>query len=736
MQTCIRALVRRVTRHSLSLVFALSLGAVPTTAQETDPAVLLERARYEETIRGDLEAAIGIYRQVVNQHTDRRDVAARALLALAQAYETLGREGARETYRRIVSDYADQVEPARVARTRLADLAPARQPDPLGLELRRLWTASAGLQAGALSPDGRRVLFVDWGGLDDPALRGQADVAFYDVLREGASLVTHLPDQSVEATYPSNPIWSSDGHRIAYAHWDDDWTHQRLHLVRSDGTDNRVLVDNEQFANLRPLDFSSTDDFIVALIQGWDDAYRIGLVSTEDGEVTVLKTGGTHAPHPLSLSPDDRWIVFDQHQDDGSERHDIFVLAVDGSQEFILVEGPAEDHLPYWTPDGDAVVFVSDRSGRPALWSVSVENGRPGGEPRLLRDDMGSAYLLGFTAAGGLAYRTPLWRTDLFTAELDLEKGTSGEPRLLTPDFVGTNMLPAWSPDGERVAFVSRRGSAANEYHLVVRDATTGEERAHSLPFASMGNAETTWSEDGTAVYLESGDPVRERTSYRVNVETGTVDRVARRAFVGRSPQPAFASETQTEQLRSRSIRVAGQNEIFRYEEGDDRLAPEETLVWVRDGVRRFSDGVGRDPQTLTPEGHSHAWHLSPDGTTWAAALSTRPDPMVSDALFLVGLSGEPAREIARTEGGEREIMAIRWTPDGRHLLYAEATAPDGEPLEYWMVDIDGGEPRRLDLELTLPEFSGMRFRPDGGAIAFTREERLQELWLMAGLEW
>ncbi|HSM36120.1 MAG TPA: hypothetical protein VK837_06975 [Longimicrobiales bacterium] len=730
---------RHAAWFALALALALIvLSASCVVAQEPDVTVLLERARYEEDVRGDLEAAIRIYRSIVAEHPGRRAVAAQALLALGGAYERMGRDGAQDAYARVVADYADQIEAAAAARARLAALtprAPSAPADRGGLALRRLWTTPVGLGVGALSPDARSVLFVDWGELDDPAARGHADVASYDLAEERVALVTDLPDQSVEDTYPDSPIWSPDGAWIAYAHWDGDWTHKRLHLVRRDGTDNRVLVDNEQFRDLRPLDFAASGDFIVTLLRGWDEAYRIGLVSTEDGHVTIVKTSGLHPPHPLSLSPDDRYVVFDQHQEDGSGRHDIFALALDGSSEVTLVASPAEDHLPVWAPGGDAVLFVSDRSGRPALWSVPVENGRPAGEPRMVRDDVGDLYPLGFTADGALAYRSILWRTDVLTADLDLDAGRLGEPHLLTSGFVGANMLPAWGPEGERVAFISRRGRSGDAYHLVVRDLETGTEEAHPLPFLTPAHTETTWSEDGGAVYVESGGG-GERVSYRVSLATGDIERVGRRDFIGIGYNRAFASERQMRHLRSLGIRVAGQNEIRAFREGDFDLAPGEDLVWVRDGVRRFTEGLDREPEALTALGHAHTWRLSPDGQTWAIAISTRPDPLVSDALFVLPASGGAAREIARTEGGEREIMAMRWTPGGERILFVVGEELEDKPFEYWIVSKDGGEPRKLDLDLTPLEFAGMRLRPDGGAVVFTREQRLGELWLMDGAEW
>jgi Tol biopolymer transport system component len=727
----------------LLLLLGVLLPGPPVQAQEQDPAVLFERAHYEEDVRGDLEAAIRLYWTVVDDHGERRELAARALLGLAGAYELLGREEAREAYRRILTEYGDQADAAEVARERLAALAPEPPDAPAvspGLEMRRLWTAGVVLQVGVLAPDARRVLFIDWGGTGepwDPALRGQADVAFYDVSEERAHLVTHLPDQSVEDTYPSVPIWSKDGDWIAYAHWDGEWTHQRLHLVRPDGTENRVLVDNEQFAGLRPLAFSSDRDFVVTLIKGWDDVYRIALVSTDDGDVTILKTEGLHPPHPLSLSPDDRFIVYDQYAD-GSEHHDIHSLAVDGSREATLAAGPAEEHVPFWTPDGEHVVFLSDRSGRPALWSVPVEEGRATGEPRLVRDNVGTMYPLGFTAEGAFVYRTSVYRTDVFTAELDLNAERLSEPQLLTPDFVGTNMLPAWAPDGERVAFVSRRGALGDEHHLVIRDRTAGRERAHPLPFLVASRAEIEWSDAGDAVYLEGNGIGSERMSYRVDVESGRVQEVDRRSRIAMSSgwTAAFTTERQARYLRSLGVRVAGQGDVRLFSEGDQRLEPGETLLWFRNGVRRFEDGPGREPEALTPLGHAHTWRLSPDGTTLAVAISSSPESQVSDVLYLYSLADGQLREIDRTGGNDREFLALRWSPDGERLLYAEGMELEPAPLELWIVGVDGGEPELLDLELTALEFANMRFRPDGAAIAFTREENLQELWLMDGVEW
>lgn len=749
---------RMLLASLLSLLFHTpDASAQETRARNDAPEVRLEEARYAMTVRGDVETAIRMYRSVVDDPGQRRDVAALALLELGDAYEILGRDGARAAYRRILQEYGDQVEAAETARARLAALGPeapaASVPDQF--VMRRLWRAPVGFSVRSLSPDGRRVAFIDWGGVDDPALRGEADLAVYDLTTERAHLVTHLPPQSVVATYPSSPVWSPDGNWIVYSYWDDDWTHQRLHVVRPDGSDSRILVDNEQLGQIEAMAFAPSGEFVVARIRGWDERFRIARVSMENGDVTILKTEGKHPPHPLSLSPDGRFIAFDQLPAD-SERHDIFVLAIDGSAEFTAVSGPADDEVPYWTPDGSRIVFISDRSGRRALWSVEVEDGQPVGDPVLVRDNTGSLYPLGFTQGGGLYYSLPIRRTDVFTAQVDLGSGRMTDPQLLADGFVGMNMLPAWSPDGRRIAFISRRGSGGDQHYVVLKNASTGEETAYVLPFTPADHIEIAWADDGSAVYLQSGSR-GEYTCYLLDTRTGKVREMERRqsaAFAG-GDSYALTTDRQTRYLRSRAIRLAGQNDFALFEDGSLSLAEDETLLWVRDGVRRFADGVINmdDAEPLTPLNHMHSWRLSPDGKTLALAISSDPEVEVSDVLYLFSLEDGRLRELVRTAGEERrrqlpqqpeldetyveqEILAIQWTPTGDRIIYAVGEGRTDPPPEFWMVGTDGGQPERLDLDLTREQFAGASFRPDGGVIAFTDEERLRELWLMEGLDW
>jgi Tol biopolymer transport system component len=61
-----------------------------------------------------------------------------------------------------------------------------------------------------------------------------------------------------------------------------------------------------------------------------------------------------------------------------------------------------------------------------------------------------------------------------------------------------------------------------------------------------------------------------------------------------------------------------------------------------------------------------------------------------------------------------------RWSPDGSKIAFAGQTS-NTDRVQLWIMDADGGNPRRLTTTGVLDFFS---WHPDGGAIAYTRYDR------------
>jgi len=95
----------------------------------------------------------------------------------------------------------------------------------------------------------------------------------------------------------------------------------------------------------------------------------------------------------------------------------------------------------------------------------------------------------------------------------------TGQRKLLA-NFKGSNSAPAWSPDGRQLAVVLTKDGLSQIY-LISADGS-GARRL----MASAGiDTEPVWSPDGTSIYFtsdRSGDP----QIYRVNVSNGGVNRI------------------------------------------------------------------------------------------------------------------------------------------------------------------------------------------------------------------
>src|SRR6185369_10464265 len=119
---------------------------------------------------------------------------------------------------------------------------------------------------------------------------------------------------------------------------------------------------------------------------------------------------------------------------------DVFILAVDGSWETPAVQNAGNDSMPQWSPDGDRIVFVSDRTGSPSLWTVEIRNGRPIHTPVLIKPEAGNIQLMGISGHGTLHYIAPgSRRSNIYSADVSDAKSS---PKLVAERFLNSNGGP------------------------------------------------------------------------------------------------------------------------------------------------------------------------------------------------------------------------------------------------------------------------------------------------------
>ena len=689
----------------LAVWLVAGLLAVSTAAAQKDDQaeVLLQAAHQKQLVEGQLEEAIQLYKRIVQAHAGSRTVAAKALLEMGQCYEKLGNAEARKAYERLLRDYGDQNEPAAAARKRLAALGqPAGLNTSPQMVTRRVWAGPGagadGYVVGSVSPDGRYLSDVDW---------TTGDLALRDLV---TGKTRRLTTEGLFLNGPSFSAISPDGKEIAY-NWFNKNAPSDLRVMRLDGSTPRVLYANKGVYPF-PTDWSPDGKYILTLLQKEQSTFQIAVTSVVDGSVRVLKTLARGFSLKVKFSPDGRYIAYDLPQQD-SDNRDIFLLAADGSREIPLVEHPADDQFLGWTPDGNHILFSSDRSGSMSAWMIRVADGKAQGSPELVKPDIGYAVPLGFTRSGAFYYGLEIGNSDVYTAEFDPATG-----RVVTPAqkasqrFVGSNSSPAWSPDGQFLAYLSGRSPALVGHHpevITIRSLKTGEERDLS-PKLSFIWGPLRWSPDGRSILVPGKDRKIQHDLFLVDAQTADVTPLGiwqDRVIAG----PAWFPDGK--RLLYFSLhREAGT--VIRAVVIRDLATARETELF------RAAPGVKIDDIALSSDGQQ-------------VALTLQETETRSSVLKVLPVAGGEGRELVRANEPELIVGdSLSWSSDSRYIVFGKGRSTSQErKAQLLATSSRGGEPQALGL--AMDAVRGLSFDPTGHHIAFAAGEgqAKAEVWVM-----
>lgn len=188
-------------------------------------------------------------------------------------------------------------------------------------------------------------------------------------------------------------------------------------------------------------------------------------------------------------------IAFTSNRDGNFE---IYIMDSDGSNQRRLTDSPVDDFFPEFSPSGGLLLYWSYQEGPPLIarlnWIL------PDGSQQGLFADHVSAWtawspdskFVAYTSGGG-------------KGNLDIYAGYSGggTPGQLTTD-PATDIMPAWSPDGTTIAFVSNRKGGT---HIYLMDPDGRNQRR--LTKSDMEEREPDWSPDGSRITFASGDDIQ-----------------------------------------------------------------------------------------------------------------------------------------------------------------------------------------------------------------------------------
>lgn len=668
---------------------------------------LLARADHKAAIEGDLKGAIEEYRKIAAGAGANRRLAAEALVRMAECHQKLGDTEARTIYQRVVREYADQTSLAMRARAGLAALVKPRAAAASGLVSRQIWTGPQVDTLGSVSPDGQLLSFVDW---------ETGDLSLRDLTTGANRRLTNKGSWNDSSEFALFSRISPDGRLIAY-NWMKKNFGWEIRIAPLDGSPHRVVFSSDVNDEYAHPEAWSPDGRRLAIMVVTGERYEIALVPTDGGPLRVLTASGPRPPSRVIFSPDGAHLAYETTQGPNESERDIHLITIDGGSRTPLIAHAADDYLLGWLPDG-RLLFASDRGGTVDAWSVRVKDGKTEGTPELAKKDLGNVDTLGLTRAGALFYGMRSTGPDVYIAPLDPQSHLAGAAARAPRRFIGTNIDPAWSPDGRRLAFVSERGwppGRAGARVLCTLDLESGVQKEFPVHGTSPQ-----WSPDGRSILLRVAS--NEHRGLRlVDVASGEVSTVLSRDSVQRARWSSDGSALYLVRADYGRSGTKGQESWISIR---DRETGQETELYRESVPAPVGDQLLND---LT---------VSPDGTL--LAFTVQRDKV--KRVLILPAGGGAAREVIRTSADLEvpNFANLSWTPDGKEIVFVKGHASvaggnaRGAHLELWAVPLTGGQPRPLGL--SAQGLSRVQVHPATHQIVFQSGIRSLEVWAIENL--
>jgi Tol biopolymer transport system component len=360
----------------------------------------------------------------------------------------------------------------------------------------------------SLSPDGNQVTFERGGDIFVKQVDGEALVQLSR---------TALPEQA--------PAWSPDGRQIAFTR-----AREGIFVVSPLGGGERRVADTRASLLLKTMAWTPDGRSLIVSELTSPICASLFVISVATGQKTRL----TSPPEPSigdgwpAVSPDGRTVAFARYSQDSSAN--LYLAPMTGGEPRPLTAEKASLFGLAWETDTE-LVFSSDRGGSSRLWRVSAE---PSSTPEITPLDVAgddarfpSFSRPGMAASTRLAYQRLVENLDIRRAEV-VGEGTPKHALKPSQSFIASTKSedhPRYSPDGQKIAFVSRR-SGTQEIWLCASDGSNPV-RLTSMDGPIVVGPQ--WSPDGRRIaFFATTGPAGTYVTYVADADGGRPARVTR----------------------------------------------------------------------------------------------------------------------------------------------------------------------------------------------------------------
>ncbi|MFQ5612824.1 MAG: AAA family ATPase [Anaerolineae bacterium] len=178
----------------------------------------------------------------------------------------------------------------------------------------------------------------------------------------------------------------------------------------------------------------------------------------------------------------------------------IYVMNTDGSEQHPLSEAGLEDTAPIWSNDGNWLAFVSQRDGNREIYVMDVTGQNVHNVTRHPADDWTPTWSPDGSQLAFSSNRLGAWEIFILDATcITRAEGCASEDLVQLTNDGGGNITPVWSPDGQRLAFSSKRDGNWEVYSMKI-DGTD----LRRLTASEASDLAPVWSPSGELIAFET----------------------------------------------------------------------------------------------------------------------------------------------------------------------------------------------------------------------------------------
>lgn len=218
--------------------------------------------------------------------------------------------------------------------------------------------------------------------------------------------------------------------------------------------------------------------------------FQLFTIGTNSDELTAVYDNGANSMAP-DWSPDGSWIAFHSNVDGDEE---LYIIQDNGTNVRQITNNNHDDREPVWSPDGQQLAYWANPDGSWDLFVIDLVSGTSVRLTNDFADEFQPAWSpdgnwIAFTSNRETTPEVP--NDEIYIIRADGSYGLDEWVRLT--DMPGNDKYPAWSPDGNSIAFASERDGNSEIYVM----AANGSDQRNLTNVPVTQETQPAWSPDG-----------------------------------------------------------------------------------------------------------------------------------------------------------------------------------------------------------------------------------------------